>query len=114
MPFQPAEKWKANFMRQPVSVSHYGPGSQHGKPYYPFGQECNKGEVPWPDPRAPLSFQGTAHMQTSGGNRKGEKLLYTYPDPPTDRSVGVSFNKTGGPMDSISHTYKVGSKHMCQ
>lgn len=99
--------------RPPVFASHCGVGSQHGKPYYPLGQEANRCDVPRADPRSPLSLSGTAHMQTAPNDRN-TSLLRTFTDPPTHRSVAVSTSNLGGQMDSTSHTWKIGSKHLSQ
>mmetsp|Transcript_14420 Transcript_14420/g.36388 ORF Transcript_14420/g.36388 Transcript_14420/m.36388 type:complete len:193 (-) Transcript_14420:105-683(-) len=107
-----------NFQNIPVKnptthASHIGPGSQHGKPYYPHGQECYKVSVPGPSARAPLDVRGTARWQTRPNNRYEERTLHVFGDPPTHRSCVASHNKDGGLMDSQSHYLKVGSKHMC-
>lgn len=92
--------------------SHFGPGSQWGKPYYNLGQECHKSDVKGPDRRNPLSLTGTQHQQCRINERLNERTLRMFGDRPSARSCVVSHNKDGLVMDSTSHTIKIGSKHM--
>jgi len=107
-----------NFQAIPIKnphtyASHFGTGSEHGKPYYNLGQECEKLHVPRGNPRSPLSLSGTKHRQTRLNDCRNERLLHAFGDPPTHRSCVASYNKDGGLMDSQSHYSKIGSKHMC-
>mmetsp|Transcript_24170 Transcript_24170/g.71937 ORF Transcript_24170/g.71937 Transcript_24170/m.71937 type:complete len:204 (-) Transcript_24170:73-684(-) len=97
-------------------ASHFGIGSQQGKPYFPLGQQCERGNVPqrrstYGDP---CDLSATAHMQTRQNNHHKEySTMRTYRDMPDDRSCRVSINKEGATsMDSFSHAHKIGSKHM--
>mmetsp|Transcript_72487 Transcript_72487/g.125727 ORF Transcript_72487/g.125727 Transcript_72487/m.125727 type:complete len:193 (-) Transcript_72487:132-710(-) len=108
-----------NFTSCPVKnptthSAHFGPGSQHGKPYFHLGQECHRFDQPLPHPRSPLGLGHTAHRQTRGNNRHRENTLRVFGDPPSARSCHVSYNKDGLTMDSHSHVTKIGSKHMCE
>lgn len=91
--------------------SHFGPGSQHGKPYYPLGQECSRPAASKGPAVAPLSLGRTAHRQTAP-NRHEEEALRAYAEPPSQRSCAAACNKDGGGMDSRSHCWKIGSKHI--
>mmetsp|Transcript_36593 Transcript_36593/g.105441 ORF Transcript_36593/g.105441 Transcript_36593/m.105441 type:complete len:177 (+) Transcript_36593:124-654(+) len=93
--------------------SHYGPGSQHGKPYYPLGQECFKPPPSRGPQSSPMRLDRTAHQQTAPNDRHRERTLHVFGDPPTHRSCVATHNKDGGLMDSHSHYTKIGSKHMC-
>jgi len=90
--------------------SHFGPGSQWGKPYYHLGQECEKVAG---DARSPLALSSTELAQTRANNRFKERTLSVYADLPSQRSQRVTVNKDGLSMDSRSHYTKIGSKHMC-
>eukprot|EP00930_Biecheleria_cincta_P095163 TRINITY_DN87173_c0_g1_i1.p1 TRINITY_DN87173_c0_g1~~TRINITY_DN87173_c0_g1_i1.p1 ORF type:complete len:190 (+),score=18.66 TRINITY_DN87173_c0_g1_i1:88-657(+) len=108
-----------NFKDCPVKnptthATHFGPGSQWGKPYYELGQECAKDRVPVGSARHPLSLSGTASWQCTPNQRRREvQTLRRFDDPPSARSCVVSTNKDGLVMDSQSHYVKIGSKHMC-
>eukprot|EP00440_Ansanella_granifera_P007690 gb/GFBE01008320.1/.p1 GENE.gb/GFBE01008320.1/~~gb/GFBE01008320.1/.p1 ORF type:complete len:187 (+),score=17.10 gb/GFBE01008320.1/:1-561(+) len=107
-----------NFTSCPVknphtNPSHFGPGSERGKPFYICGQECEKVNVPKGSARLPLSLSGTAKWQCAPNQRHKERTLRVFGDPPSHRSCVVSHNKDGLVMDSTSHYTKVGSKHMC-
>eukprot|EP00931_Biecheleriopsis_adriatica_P065810 TRINITY_DN40284_c0_g1_i1.p1 TRINITY_DN40284_c0_g1~~TRINITY_DN40284_c0_g1_i1.p1 ORF type:complete len:182 (+),score=15.64 TRINITY_DN40284_c0_g1_i1:69-614(+) len=109
-----------NFAECPVKVphtqpTHFGPGSQWGKPYYSLGQEFEKVNVPKGSARNPLSLSGTAGWQTSLNQRHKEVTLKVFgDDPPTHRSCVVSIADNGNTLDSVTHTHKVGSKHLIQ
>eukprot|EP00913_Durusdinium_trenchii_P017311 g16279.t1 len=92
--------------------SHFGPGSQWGKPYYPMGQECEKVHVPRSRGTNPLSLSATANWQCVP-NTRFERTMHVLHDPPSSRSCVVSHNPDGLFMDSQSHYTKVGSKHLC-
>mmetsp|Transcript_49785 Transcript_49785/g.131602 ORF Transcript_49785/g.131602 Transcript_49785/m.131602 type:complete len:201 (-) Transcript_49785:69-671(-) len=97
-------------------TSHFGAGSQHGKPYFPMGQHCNRDNVPQKTRTSgdPCDLSHTAHMQTRQNNHHKEKTLRVYRDHPDDRSCRASYSKEGATsMDSFSHAHKIGSKHMC-
>lgn len=132
-------EFMANFKTCPVKVphtysSHFGPGSQWGKPYYPLGQECEKPigaqqvqppgtpltrysapdstSVPAPCIRDhPLDLSYTRHRRSCPNQRHREKTLRVFGDPPSSRSCVVTHNKDGLVMDSLSHYQKIGSKH---
>mmetsp|Transcript_27724 Transcript_27724/g.56084 ORF Transcript_27724/g.56084 Transcript_27724/m.56084 type:complete len:225 (+) Transcript_27724:34-708(+) len=91
-----------------VHPSHYGPGSQWGKPYYRLGQECEK---TLGDTKSLMSLDGTMLQQTRTNDRAKERTLTVFADLPSHRSQRVSFNKDGLAMDSQSHYVKIGSKH---
>ncbi|CAE8718770.1 unnamed protein product, partial [Polarella glacialis] len=87
-----------NFSNVPVKnpttySSHYGPGAQHGKPYYELGQECHKADIAAPDRRNPLSLKATEHWQTRPNNRYKEKHLRVFSDPLSSRSCVITANK---------------------
>eukprot|EP00933_Yihiella_yeosuensis_P081078 TRINITY_DN94617_c0_g1_i1.p1 TRINITY_DN94617_c0_g1~~TRINITY_DN94617_c0_g1_i1.p1 ORF type:complete len:190 (+),score=6.86 TRINITY_DN94617_c0_g1_i1:83-652(+) len=94
--------------------SHFGHGSEHGKPFYHLGQECEKSKVPGyiTDPRRPLDLSKTQGWQCRPNRRREEQHLRVFGDPPTHRSCVVTHNKDGLGMDSFTHYSKVGSKHM--
>uniref|UniRef100_A0A6U9CCY3 Uncharacterized protein n=1 Tax=Zooxanthella nutricula TaxID=1333877 RepID=A0A6U9CCY3_9DINO len=107
-----------NFTNVPVrnphtNSSHFGPGSEHGKPFSHLGQVCEQARRPRGIADAPLSLQTTAHQQTALNDRHRERMLHVFGDPPTHRSCHATHNKDGGLMDSLSHHAKIGSKHMC-
>mmetsp|Transcript_60539 Transcript_60539/g.131188 ORF Transcript_60539/g.131188 Transcript_60539/m.131188 type:complete len:187 (-) Transcript_60539:212-772(-) len=93
--------------------SHYGPGSQWGKPYYHLGQEYERPPRSRSCAGSPLDLSRTAKCQTTLNRRVKERHLRVFGDPPSARSCVVSCNKDGTAMDSLSHYTKVGSKHMC-
>eukprot|EP00929_Paragymnodinium_shiwhaense_P112001 TRINITY_DN80251_c0_g1_i1.p1 TRINITY_DN80251_c0_g1~~TRINITY_DN80251_c0_g1_i1.p1 ORF type:complete len:188 (-),score=23.48 TRINITY_DN80251_c0_g1_i1:112-675(-) len=97
-----------------IYASHYGSGSQHGKPYYHLGQECEKVSVPRNTVRMPLDLSQTEKFRTKINDPRRERTLHMFTDPPSARSCVVSHNASGGVMDSQSHWTKVGSKHMQQ
>eukprot|EP00439_Symbiodinium_sp_Y106_P018164 s500_g2.t1 len=92
--------------------SHFGPGPQWGKPFYPMGQECEKMNVPRSRGSNPLSLSATASFQCQP-NTRFERTVHKLHDPPSARSCIVSHNQDGLFMDSMSHYTKVGSKHLC-
>lgn len=94
-------------------AQHFGAGSQHGKPYYHLGQECEKANVPRGNNRNPLDLSKTALARTKCNDRHSETTLHAFGDPLTHRSCRVSYNKDGMCMDSSSHYTKIGSKHLC-
>lgn len=106
-----------NFKEIPIKnphtlPSHFGPGSQWGKPFYPMGQECEKINVPRSRGTNPLSLSATASWQCLP-NTRFERSMRVLHDPPSARSCIVSHNAEGLFMDSQSHYTKVGSKHLC-
>jgi len=94
-----------------LHASHYGPGSQWGKPYYRLGQECEKVR---PGTGSPLNLDATLFAQTRINDRLKERTLSVFADLPSQRSQRVSLNKEGSSMDSRSHYVKIGSKHMSE
>eukprot|EP00928_Gymnodinium_smaydae_P088683 TRINITY_DN72746_c0_g1_i1.p1 TRINITY_DN72746_c0_g1~~TRINITY_DN72746_c0_g1_i1.p1 ORF type:complete len:188 (-),score=31.28 TRINITY_DN72746_c0_g1_i1:197-760(-) len=94
-------------------TSHFGPGSQWGKPYYHLGQECEKPGVPRGTVGDPLGLSRSASSQTRINEWHKAKTLRVFADPPSARSCVVTRNKDGLVMDSLSHYTKIGSKHMC-
>lgn len=94
--------------------SHFGPGSQWGKPYYALGQQCEKPGMPAPTIRDhPMELSHTTLRRSLPNCRHREKTLRIFGDPPSARSCVVTHNKDGLVMDSLSHYAKIGSKHHC-
>ena len=92
--------------RNPSTLSsHFGPGSQWGKPFYPMGQECEKVNVPRSS--KVLSLSATAQWQCLPNSRL-ERTVRKLHDPPSARSCIVSHNPDGLFMDSQSHYTKAG------
>mmetsp|Transcript_21222 Transcript_21222/g.38740 ORF Transcript_21222/g.38740 Transcript_21222/m.38740 type:complete len:192 (+) Transcript_21222:39-614(+) len=96
-----------------VHPSHFGPGSQWGKPYYNCGQEHAKLNATAPPERFPMDLSRSRSRQTLPNVWDKESTLRTFGDPPSSRSCTVSINKDGLCMDSHTHVTKIGSKHMC-
>lgn len=82
-----------------IFYSHYGPGTEHGKP---FDRDVLLGGGVSPKARSPFGL----HMQTARNDRS---LLRAYNDPPSGR---IAYNKNGRQIEGLSHTTKIGSKHM--
>eukprot|EP00927_Polykrikos_kofoidii_P049895 TRINITY_DN43896_c0_g1_i1.p1 TRINITY_DN43896_c0_g1~~TRINITY_DN43896_c0_g1_i1.p1 ORF type:complete len:213 (-),score=18.84 TRINITY_DN43896_c0_g1_i1:52-642(-) len=97
-----------------ILPSHYGPGSQWGKPYYHLGQECEKNNVPKPSARTPMTIARSASSQTRLNDVRREKFLHVYSDPPSARSCRVAYGANNAPIDGMSHYTKIGSKHLCE
>eukprot|EP00392_Amoebophrya_sp_AT5.2_P003044 g3049.t1 len=111
-------------IRPHTYATNMGPGSEHGGPFYPLGQQYHqptmlakqltKERELGPDPCH------NYHLDTSRRIRWNDPksgvvdqtTMYTYGQPDSHRSCVISYNKDGLTMNSLSHYNKVGAKHM--
>ncbi|CAD7949478.1 unnamed protein product [Amoebophrya sp. A120] len=108
--------------------SNMGPGSEHGGPFYPLGQQYHQPDMLADQlkkernpPRAVITGVNTDFKLDSSRRLRwndpksgvvDQCTMYTYGQPDSHRSCVTSYNKDGLTMNSLSHYNKVGAKHL--
>ncbi|CAD7940983.1 unnamed protein product [Amoebophrya sp. A25] len=118
----------AQFKAIPIMAPHtyatnMGPGSEHGGPYYPNGNQYHQPDLLAKQLHREASLGRdtvTYHLPTDKrlkdadpkSGLRDQCTMYTYGQPDSHRSCVTSFNKDGLSMNSLSHYNKIGAKHM--